>query len=92
MFPAWLEKWKRSNFLFYRENSRIRMIPPPSRPYRQQRDLFETNGRLSRVQCPVCQGKKTVPFWSRQGKTPVIGGKQIRCETCHGTGQVPALD
>jgi hypothetical protein len=60
-------------------------------PYRQQRDLFETDGRLPMVRCPVCQGKKTVPFWSRQGKVPVIGGKPVRCETCHGIGEVPAL-
>jgi hypothetical protein len=60
-------------------------------PHPPQRDLFETDGRLPMVRCPVCQGKKTVPFWSRQGKRPVIGGKPVRCETCHGTGAVPAL-
>jgi hypothetical protein len=60
------------------------------RPYRHQRDLFEKDGRLPMVECPVCKGRKTVPFWSRQGKMPVIGGKQIRCETCKGTGQAPA--
>jgi len=59
-------------------------------PYRYQRDLFEKDGRLPMVDCPVCKGRKTVPFWSRQGKVPVIGGKQVRCETCKGTGQAPA--
>jgi len=62
-----------------------------STPRQPQRDLFETDGRLPTVRCPVCQGKKTVPFWSRQGKVPVIGGKLVRCETCHGTGAVSAL-
>jgi hypothetical protein len=62
------------------------------RPYRYQRDLFESNSRLPAVRCPVCQGQKTVPFWSRQGKVPVIGGKQVRCEACQGSGRVGALD
>jgi hypothetical protein len=60
-------------------------------PYQPQRDLFETNGRPPMMRCPVCQGKKTVAFWSRQGRAPVIGGKPVRCETCHGTGRVAAL-
>jgi hypothetical protein len=60
------------------------------RPYRYQSDLFEQDGRLPTVQCPVCNGRKTVPFWSRQGKVLVIGGKQVACEACKGTGRVPA--
>lgn len=68
---------------------------PPMRtrilkPYRHQRDLFEVAGRLPTVACPVCNGMRAVPFWSRQGKVPVIGGKQVPCETCTGTGRVPA--
>jgi hypothetical protein len=61
------------------------------RLYRHQRDLFETDGHLPTVVCPVCAGRKMVPFWSRQGKAPVIGGKQVPCETCKATGRVPAL-
>ena len=66
------------------------MTPRTTQPSQHQSDLFERDGRLPRVRCPVCQGRQTVPFWSRQGKVPVIGGKQVRCETCHGTGWVTA--
>jgi hypothetical protein len=58
--------------------------------YRYQSDLFEQDGHLPTVQCPVCNGRKTMPFWSRQGKVPVIGGKQVPCATCKSTGRVPA--
>jgi hypothetical protein len=66
------------------------MIPWTTQLYQHQRDLFERDGRRPRVRCPVCQGRQTVPFWSRQGKAPVIGGKPVRCETCQGIGRVTA--
>jgi hypothetical protein len=66
-----------------------RMIPRASPPDRRQRDLFDA-GRRPTATCPVCRGKKTVAFWSRQGKAPVIGGKQVLCKACHGTGRVAA--
>ena len=59
-------------------------------PYRYQRDLFEREGRLPTLPCPVCKGRKTLPFWARQGRSAVIGGKQVPCETCKATGNVPA--
>lgn len=66
------------------------MRPRPPRRYRHQRDLFEQDGRLASILWPVCNGKKPVPFWSRQGKALVIGGKQVPCKNCHGTSGAPA--
>lgn len=66
------------------------MIQRKSHVYRHQRDLFEIDGQLPMMKCTVCKGAKTVAFWSRQGRIPVIGGKQVTCKTCDGTGRVPA--
>jgi len=66
------------------------MTPAKPRLYRHQRDLFEKADTSARTRCPVCLGAKTVSFWSRQGSVPVIGGKQVPCKACAGTGRTRA--
>jgi hypothetical protein len=67
------------------------MAAKQAKPYRHQRDLFDGDRPL-RMKCPVCTGAKSVSFWSRQGKASVIGGKQVPCKTCGGTGRVPVRE
>jgi DnaJ-class molecular chaperone len=65
------------------------MMRRRTRPYKHQLDLFRDD-RAATVTCPVCHGRKAVPFWSHQGRVPVIGGKQVACRRCGGSGRVAA--
>lgn len=56
--------------------------------YRRQPDLFAPIERSARsARCPTCQGSGTVAFWRKPGRD-VVGGKQVICPLCTGTGRI----